>query len=737
MSQQGALTTAGSGAAPVESLTGNTGGAVAPDAAFNINIIGNNTTGINVVGTPVNNTLTIVGIQATTAQRGTVTLATNAETLTGTDTSKVITPDDLKAKLGTQTLHGLPIGAGSTAALVWTAAPTNGQLLIGNTGNNPTLGNLTSTGGTITITNGAGTINLEAGSSAAIFKIAVETNTAPGVNPVLPDGGGQIQITSAQVATGIIGTNVIRTDAKALNAFTIEIQRSTAVAATDITKNGVSHFNSTQFTVDANGFVATSATGIINTLTGNSGGAISPTAGNINTLGTGSITIAGAGSTLTTQLTGLTNHAVLVGAGTATITNVGPTATIGQVLQSGGAAADPVFSTATYPLTTTISQILYSSAANTVIGLATANKGVLTTSATGVPVITALAADGQLIIGSTAGAPAAALLTAGTGIAITNGSNSISIAVNTATVMQTLTGNSGGAISPTAGNINTLGTGSITIAGAGSTLTTQLTGLTNHALQIGAGTATLTQLGAGSTGQILQTNTAADPTWSTATYPSIATGTGTILRADGTNWLATTSTYPNTNAVSTLLYASSANVMSALATANRAILTTGTTGIPALTALAVDGQLMIGSTAGAPAAATLTAGSGVTITNGSNSITIAVTGAGFVWTDVTGATQTLAVENGYVTDRGGGVTYTLPASASLGDEIIIVGKLGLTTIAQNANQSIRMSSSISTVGVGGSVVGTNVGDCITLTCTTSGASTVWIASSFVGSWTIT
>jgi len=33
----------------------------------------------------------------------------------------------------------------------------------------------------------------------------------------------------------------------------------------------------------------------------------------------------------------------------------------------------------------------------------------------------------------------------------------------------------------------------------------------------------------------------------TATYPSTATGTGKILRADGTNWTPTTATYPNTS----------------------------------------------------------------------------------------------------------------------------------------------------------------------------------------------
>lgn len=34
--------------------------------------------------------------------------------------------------------------------------------------------------------------------------------------------------------------------------------------------------------------------------------------------------------------------------------------------------------------------------------------------------------------------------------------------------------------------------------------------------------------------------------FSTATYPSTATGTGKILRANGTNWVATTATYPDT-----------------------------------------------------------------------------------------------------------------------------------------------------------------------------------------------
>lgn len=88
--------------------------------------------------------------------------------------------------------------------------------------------------------------------------------------------------------------------------------------------------------------------------------------------------------------------------------------------------------------------------------------------------------------------------------------------------------------------------------------------------------------GTATAGQMLRSGATAAPTWSTATFPNIATGTGTILRADGTNWVASTSTYPNTNAVSTLLYASSANVMSALSTANSGVLTTSTSGVPSI-----------------------------------------------------------------------------------------------------------------------------------------------------------
>lgn len=96
MSQGGANSTTGSGSLVVETLTGNSGGAVGPSAAFNIDVLGNNTSGIDIIGTPGSNLLTIMGFQASITQRGTTEYATTVETGTLTDTTRSITPASLK-----------------------------------------------------------------------------------------------------------------------------------------------------------------------------------------------------------------------------------------------------------------------------------------------------------------------------------------------------------------------------------------------------------------------------------------------------------------------------------------------------------------------------------------------------------------------------------------------------------------------------------------------------------------
>src|SRR5579872_4902954 len=58
------------------------------------------------------------------------------------------------------------------------------------------------------------------------------------------------------------------------------------------------------------------------------------------------------------------------------------------------------------------------------------------------------------------------------------------------------------------------------------------------------------------------------------------------------------------------------------------VVTTGTGGIPVVTSVAANGDLIVGSGSGAPAAATLSGGTGITITNAANSITVGPTALG-------------------------------------------------------------------------------------------------------------
>ena len=134
-------------------------------------------------------------------------------------------------------------------------------------------------------------------------------------------------------------------------------------------------------------------------------------------------------------------------------------------------------------------------------------------------------------------------------------------------------------------------------------------------------------------------------------------------------------------------------------------------------------------------AITLTAGSGITISQSGSTITISVSGAGTSWVDVTTSTQALASNTGYIIDRSaGGVTCTLPAVSSLGDVMYIVGRQQSWSIAQGASQQVIVGNDSSTSGVGGSVASTNAHDCVTLICTK--ANLEWTANAVQGILTI-
>jgi hypothetical protein len=289
---------------------------------------------------------------------------------------------------------------------------------------------------------------------------------------------------------------------------------------------------------------AITAEGAITSINGDSG-SITPSSG-VVTISGGTTGLTTSGSSATLNLTGTlklgnggTNAALTASNGgifysTASAGAIlSGTATANQVLLSGSSAA-PAWSTATYPATTTINQILYSSSANVIAGITAVNSAVMISSAGGVPSFSTTLPSGLTIPGYQATITPAAL-TAGndTNVTLTLGGTPSTALLQASSITAGWTGTLSLARGGTAANL-TASNGGIfySTASAGAIL---------------AGTATAQQL--------LMSGSSTTPQWSTTTYPT-------------------------TNAINTLLYASSANVMAALATANSSVLVTSSGGVP-------------------------------------------------------------------------------------------------------------------------------------------------------------
>jgi hypothetical protein len=457
----------------------------------------------------------------------------------------------------------------------------------------------------------------------------------------------------------------------------------------------------------------------------------------------------------------------------------------GQILQVNSAAATGLaWSTATYPATTTVNRILYSSSTNVVGQITSLAGGVLVTDNSSVPqFLTNPGAAGKVLQSGNSAIPSWSTPTypssSGTSgkFLISDGTNNV---YSTSTIPT-----SAGAVA-----------GKVLISDG-----------TNYIL-------------------------------STATFPGTVGATGTILRSDGSNWVATTTTYPNTNAINTLLYASSANVMSALATANSGVLVTSSSGVPSILLAGTTGQVLQASTAGTPAWSTPTypTASGATgailISDGTNYIastslwpntvgtsgkllisngtsngyttstfptsagatagkiivsdgtnyvlstptfpnasattrkiivsdgtnwvasteTYAVPGtsgnvmtsdgtnwtsaapaaSGLAWSSISGTTQAAGILNGYVVSNAAQTTITLPATAALGSTVAIVGTGAAGWIlTANTGQTIKFGNQTSTSA--GSWTSTDAGDCCEVVCTV--ANLTWRIRHAVGNLT--
>jgi hypothetical protein len=532
----------------------------------------NNSTGVYTIATGAGSYVTSISATApitASASTGDVTIGINNATTTTLGSasfpstyfsvsSGAVTPNNFTINTSAPLTGGGAITLGGTLSLAVSNATTStvGVASFNSTNFTVTTGAVTSNA--ITVTSGNNITATASWNLGGSVSISVSGTT----NHALQLGNASGSLTSLGVATN--------------GQLPIGSTGADPVLATLTPGTGISITNGAGSIT-----IATDGSATLSTLTGNTGGAISPTAGNINTVGTGSITIAGSGSTLTTQLTGLTNHNVLVGAGTATITNVAPSATSGIPLISQGASADPTFGTAVV------------AGGGTGAVSFTAHSLLL---GQGTSAITALGAatNGQLPIGSTGTDPVLATISSGNNITVTNGAGTISVAVTGTTNHAVQVGNASGSLTslavgttgqvlagntgadPTWQNLSSLGVTSISatapltansVSGSAQTGAVTIALTTPVSLDFGGTNANLTASNGGifystatagailsgtaTASKMLLSGASAAPTWSTSTIPSSAGATANkVLLSDGTNYVLSTPTFPNASATS-------------------------------------------------------------------------------------------------------------------------------------------------------------------------------------------
>ncbi len=370
------------------------------------------------------------------------------------------------------------------------------------------------------------------------------------------------------------------------------------------------------------------------------------------------------------------------------------------------------------------------------------------------------------IIGVTVASPTTVVIDSVTG--------QLGVAAGGGSPIETITGNTGGAESPSAGNFNIV-TSNTTAKFAGSAATETLNFNADAGFNLGIGTSypsLTTGVSNTSLGQ-LALIALSSGTQNTAIGAGALTtlNTGSGNNAIGLNALrlVVNGTSNNALGINTLTGITSGARNIALGTSSGSSLVTGTESDNIyLNHVGVNGEsnkIRIGTTGGGAGqqnacyiagidgvnvgsvakvvtmasdqlgTATITAGTNISVTPGANTITIAALGGGAVTWSVITANQTAAVNNGYFCNKAGTLALALPAVSAVGDVIKVININTATGIqfTQAAGQQIFISSASTTLGATGTLTSSVVGDTLTLVCRT--ANTTWWAESFVGAWT--
>lgn len=719
MSQQGKTKEIGT-----ETLTGNTGGAVGPDGSNNINILGaapitvTGNPGINtltveddgtiattftadtgtatpsvnnidILGTSVQgittsgagDTITLTNDDATTTQKGVSELATDAETITGTDAARTIVPSSLSAKLGTQTDNGVAYGDGSTNSIGWTPALTDGQLVIGSTAGVPSSGSLTSTGNTIDVTAGSNTLNVD---------LSADVQT-----------------------TGIHGWN-----GSTLETPFVTVTSDGATITANVEREGGGDLT----VVFSDGFFDWDTT---------PPATVTLTAGTDTNPVQNYIFFPQATKTLTANTTGFPTA------------EHNPVATTicqsAASLQTDGAIKLHLW---TDHLTTTTSQGHIPDVSSWIRNQnATWTSGVVQT----FDITTNVGTPDNVLITTTAGEvlelhPHSYPAFTGTpDYYVINDSITPYMIVND--LSDLLTDSTGASMSGRFfslvlwGSIGTLATDKFFInlpsgSYANSTsLQEDASGFANFSIP---------QEFKGAGFLIAQWNlrhqASSGGTWTSieeidlrGLVPSLAPGgTTASLTMFSDNVFRIFDDGDDTKNIafeaSPITTATTRTITMVDADLDLAEVPTSFTGdsgsaTPALNSLSVVG------------------GNGITTSGSGSTVTITSDNAGIDWTEVTGTSQAMVVDNGYIASNVGLVTLTLPVTTVIGDIIRVDGKgSGGWTIAQNASQTIHFLAQDTTTGVGGSLASTTRYDCVTLRCIT--ANTDFVVESVTGSLTV-